>query len=233
MADHRRVKYYLYISDTKVDMLFAQISRNILKKISADLNINLGVVSVSLKEKQSEQTRFDKVNVVSNYINNHLEVGSIDSPQSYFKGTMPMKWGPIFDTGPYHDLVYFAGKTERTSLGLAGSMWHVIGSPKGSGSWGLPSGGHFILKALREFSSDIGISTDNTDPIPDSYYTDPEHKGDLYDIDIARQLVRGPEERLEFLARRLVEGTLDYKTTDFPLAPHVLLGSPIYVAYTD
>ena len=50
---HRQVKYYLYISDTKVDMLFAQIPRNILKKISADLNINLGVISVSLKERNS------------------------------------------------------------------------------------------------------------------------------------------------------------------------------------
>jgi hypothetical protein len=34
-------------------MLFAQIPRNILKKISADLNINLGVISVSLKERNS------------------------------------------------------------------------------------------------------------------------------------------------------------------------------------
>jgi Family of unknown function (DUF7019) len=34
-----------------------------------------------------------------------------------------------------------------------------------------------------------------------------------------------PEARLEFLAKRLVEGNLDSK--------HVLLGSPIYVAYAD
>jgi hypothetical protein len=74
-------------------MRFAQIPRDILKKISADLNINLGVISMNIKEKQSEQTRFDKVKVVSDYINNHLDVGSIDSPQSYFMGKIPMRWG--------------------------------------------------------------------------------------------------------------------------------------------
>ena len=55
------IKDYIYISDTKVDMLFAQIPKNILKKITAELNISVGMVSISLKERQSEQTRFDKV----------------------------------------------------------------------------------------------------------------------------------------------------------------------------
>ena len=55
------IKDYIYISDTKVDMLFAQIPKNILKKITAELNINVGMVSISLKERQSEQTRFDEV----------------------------------------------------------------------------------------------------------------------------------------------------------------------------
>jgi len=76
-------------------MLFAQIPKNILKKISADLNINLGVIRVTLKEKQSEQTRFDKVKVVCNYLNNHLKVGDVDNPGSYFKGTVSMRWGSL------------------------------------------------------------------------------------------------------------------------------------------
>ena len=42
------LKYYLYISDTKVDMLFPQIPGNILKKIGGELHINLGIFNVNL-----------------------------------------------------------------------------------------------------------------------------------------------------------------------------------------
>ena len=122
-------EYYIYISDTKVDMLFAQIPRNILKKITGDLKINLGVISLGLKERKSEQTRFDKVKVVSNYIENHLDVGDVDNPKTYFKGTLPIRWGPLSD--PSSPLVYFGGRTEQTIFGLGGSAQHIIGQQKG------------------------------------------------------------------------------------------------------
>ena len=120
------MKYYIYISDTKVDMLFAQIPTNILKKITAELNINLGMVSVSLKERQNEQTRFHKVEVVNNYINEHLEVGDIDNPKTYFKDTVPMMWGtlPVTPEGQGQlrkNFVYFQGGTKQTKFGLGGS----------------------------------------------------------------------------------------------------------------
>ena len=95
------------------------------------------MVSVSLKERQSEQTRFDKINVVSNYINEHLDVGDVDNPQTYFKGTIPMRWTVLKERGggalqaleneDTRYLVFFTGKTYHTIFGLGGSPQHIIG----------------------------------------------------------------------------------------------------------
>ncbi len=33
--------------------------------------------------------------VVVNYIENNMDVGTIDQPKTYFKGSLPMSWGPL------------------------------------------------------------------------------------------------------------------------------------------
>jgi len=88
------MKYYIYISDTKVDMLYPQIPKSLLKKIASSLNIDLkllGVeVSVSGKSNPSDETRYTKVKIVSEYIEKHIDVGTIDAPSTYLKGTLSM-----------------------------------------------------------------------------------------------------------------------------------------------
>lgn len=181
---------------------------------------------MSLKEKQSEQTRFDKVNVVSNYINEHLDVGDIDSPKTYFKAAIPMRWvtePPGYGNG----FVYFGGKTQDTIFGLGGSVEHVIGEEKARGL--STSFTVQIFRELEKFEPDLprfsGDQTRGNDTTKD--------KGRDYFLDLiatmTKQHLDGPEERLEFLAKRLVEGDL----ANWTIKKHVLLGSPIYVAYAD
>lgn len=78
-----------------------------------------------------------------------------------------------------------------------------------TGEWLKPS-----LKKL-DIHSDFGAPSDDI-----ASHTDP-----LRLVSDAAAWLEGPEEKLEFLAKKLVEGSLDSK--------HVLLGSPIYVAYAD
>jgi hypothetical protein len=80
-------------------MLFAQTPRNIYKKTSADPSVNLGLFRVSLKEKETPQTKYDKLEVVTKYINEHVGAGTVDDPRAYFNGTVPMRWGPFDPTG--------------------------------------------------------------------------------------------------------------------------------------
>ena len=82
------MKYYVYISDTKVDMLYPQIPKPILKRIASSLNIDLKLfgaeLSVGIKNDQADETRYTKVQIVSEYIEKHLDVGSIDAPSTSF-----------------------------------------------------------------------------------------------------------------------------------------------------
>jgi hypothetical protein len=232
------MKYYIYISDTKVDMLFAQIPRNILKKISAELNINLGMVSVSLKEKQSEQTRFHKAKVVSNYINKHLDVGDIDHPKTYFKGTLPMRWGPYGD----EKFVYFGGTTKSgTILGLGGSMHHVIGQERGELSGGAEHSVTFAI--VSKICGELGIPLDYKrletmgEPRDRREMRKPDDELVLDAVGLSTPQLRGPTQNLELLAKKLVEGEGLVNVWNLvksePESKHILLGTPIYVAYAD
>jgi hypothetical protein len=191
------LKYYLYISDTKVDILFAQIPRNILKKISADLNINLGVVSVSLKEKQSEQTRYDKVKVVSDYIENHLDVGDVDHPQAYFKATVSMRWGELWYT------VYFSGKTDQTDFGLGGSIKHILGKPNvkdipENSSTPLILGvlGKLDPDYLRDFPQALEVARDRSVPL--HHWSSPPTDPDMYQLEIISHSVKHMEREAKY-----------------------------------
>ena len=195
------------MSVAKVDMLFAQIPRNILKRISADLSINLGLVSVTLKEKEIQQTLFDKLKVVTMYLNEHVETGTVDNPGSDFKGILPMRWGLYAGS----HLVYFGGETNKTIFGLGGSMYHIIGEERGQSPTHSQSASHAIFSILehgRDDSLDQNIINES-----------------LEAVKMATEKMKGPQQPLDFLAKRLVEGTFKSK--------HILLGSPIYVAYGD
>lgn len=83
------MKYYVYISDTKVDMLYSQIPKKILDKIAVELGINLGIFSLTAKGKgNQEETRYEKLKLVVNYIENNMDVGTVDQPKAYFKGSI-------------------------------------------------------------------------------------------------------------------------------------------------
>jgi hypothetical protein len=72
-----------------------------------------------------------------------------------------------------------------------------------------------------QFYREVDPSTDGK---PHHYATqDEEHTLRL--VRWATSSLKGPKTRLEFLAKRLVEGSLDSK--------HILLGTPIYVADSD
>lgn len=92
-----KMKYYLYVSDAKVDMLYSQIDKSLLKKIAVELSINLKPLGAGLgatiKQIQSEETRYSKLRLVVEYVEKHLDVGWIDGPETYFKGSLPMSWG--------------------------------------------------------------------------------------------------------------------------------------------
>jgi hypothetical protein len=242
------MKYYIYVSDSKVDMLYSQIPHGIREKIAAELKIDLKVLSVSLKEKATEQTRYSKAELVAAYIEKQEDLGTADHPGTYIKDILPMKWGQYSEKD---GLVYFGGRLDDTIVGLCGSMHHVIGTNIGESSAHAYSLTPLIIAALLKDNSEADVlmrteaysSFSRTHSLGNSSDSrSVPSKPVLRAVALATTKMGGPVQRLEFLAKRLVEGWLEASDTIYgeQLAPtdrdtrlRVLLGSPIYVALMD
>lgn len=218
------MKYYIYVSDTKVDMLFPQISRNTGERTAVELGVNLKIASAKRTvEHESQDSRINKLEAVCAHIREAEPVGSIDGPRAWCAGVLDMAWGPITSrNGSPTGIVYFAGSTQNTLFALGGSEKHLLGSTPGSGldlgsiSFGL------ILRLL-----DVTRLSDQPVPPGDGKF--------FFSIIGASRLIQGPRQRLEFLARTLFHG--EYVETRYgqePVTyPHVHLATPIYVALAD
>ena len=220
------LKYYIYASDSKVDMLFAQIPKELLSELAGELKVNLGVVSVSLKQDSPEETRYSKLAIVRQYIEKHAEVGTIDDPKDYFAATVIAKWGPLSGEGVSSEIVYFGGVTSHTVFGLGGSLSHVVGA-RSEGKTQLYSTAPYLLLALsqadpkvaEDVAKDVGL---RRGPASQDFV--------MHAVRLATERLTGPEQRLEFLAKRLVEASSDDPRSAMRTT---LLGSPIYVALAD
>lgn len=116
------MKYYIYLSETKVDMLYEQIPKRLKDRLATELKIDLKFLSTTFTEEASEGTRIAKLKVVTEYIKNNLPLGTVDMPKKYFQGSLRLHWGL------FKNMAYFCGMTERTIFGLGGSFANVIGS---------------------------------------------------------------------------------------------------------
>ena len=215
------MKHYLYVSKTKIDMLYPEILKTILENIDDESNINAGFSSTLTANPDSGKTLYDKLDLISSYLEMEGSIGTVDSPCQYFKGILPMRWGS-YGRDEKSQLIYFGGITDAgTVLGLGGSMDHVLEKEKLS-SHANPNSLPFAI--ANKLSTELNI---------------PLTPGDKYEIEgqsrafalndesyleavsLATHQMEGPLQNLEFLAQRLVAGGEDRK---------VVLGTPIYVA---
>ena len=208
------MKYYIYISDTKVDMLYAQIPIKLREKVATELKIDLKLISTTLTQKAPEITRFSKLKVVDEFIRQNEKFGEVDKPESYFGGSLNMRWGGYPSDFP--KMVYFGGSTPNTILGLGGSLKHVmsnVGDARCSEIIPMASDMPSLLYILEQSENNGFVSCET------------KEVGNL----VAKTTLSmiGAEQRLEFCAKRLVES---YYRTE---RKRVVLGSPIYVALVE
>lgn len=207
-------------------MLYPQIPKPLLKRIASSLSIDLKLfgaeVSLGAKGNQPEDILYSKTKIVSEYIEKHLDVGSVDVPSTYIKGRLSMQQGTLMKQA-----VYFGGTTERTILGLSGSMKHVIGGNRNMGSEiSLPPSLFYgIMPIIEAALIESNLQPDNaTSPITD------EQDHTLRGVAIiTKEEIRGPRQHFEFLAKTLLQGSIRLPNSQ----SYVVLGTPIYVALAD
>ncbi|GAB3934293.1 hypothetical protein GCM10027614_07040 [Micromonospora vulcania] len=126
-------------------------------------------------------------------------------------------------------LVYFAGRTEDTIVGLGGSTFHVIGAspPPEPAAYGFASSTMPALLAGL-VDPDDADSDPRVAQLPEA--ADAEA---LASVHQAGTRLRGPAQNVEFLAKRLLSGPSPYPELDGRPGMSVLLGSPLYVALVD
>ena len=110
----RDLKYYLYASDTKVNMLFEQIYETARKTQKTAIGGKVLGLSASAESTEEESfDRDDKIKAVEEELMERALVGTPEEPKDYFKGRMLMRWGMFDDCGTRREneapLVYFSG----------------------------------------------------------------------------------------------------------------------------
>lgn len=241
MPLHRRPKpplrYFLYVSDAKLDMLFEQIDPRLRRRISAELKVDLKLASLTMRQAEHSAGRMAKLRLVERYLDAYHQVGSLAEPgPEFFRGRLDMQWGWLA-RGKHPDdslpVVFFRGRQDEHFLALAGSRSHVLGqdptAAPGNAVFGYSSAPS-IVAAVRAHVSDLeGVPRypawgEDWDRPPERPTPEPVsfHLSQASYIDLDT-----PPQPMEFLAIPLGEGQL--KLRDGSHA-HGVLGTPIYVA---
>ena len=236
------MKYYLYISDAKIDMLYPQVPHPVKEKVATQFGFDLKFLSASRRtEADREENRISRLEVVTQFIRDFCKLGTLDQPDDYIEDAMSMRTTCVPDNNPL--FVYFGGNINKTYVGLWGSLKHVIGN----------SGVDHSLTVSSSLARDAlwylitGLEDDFTPTSPsdsarleayerrmdifrgmriNAFAAPPESWGGL--IMIANSDMNShPEQRVEFMAKRLLE------QHDSEAGYRFLLATPLYIALTD
>jgi hypothetical protein len=222
----QEMKYYIYISPIKVDMLYAQIPQGLKSKIATKLTIDLKLIKTEFSEKQSQENLFSKLKIVTDYLDQGEELGTVDNPKAYFRGELPMRWGPYgMGYGKEEPIVYFGGITNKTIVGLGGSNQHVIGNPGSS----LAFSDSLAPMLISVLTKELGLASKEG-----KYEFENQDFLALEAVAGGTHSMRGPKQKIQFIAKKLIFSQ-DLET-DFRSnweGRGVLLGSPIYAALAD
>jgi len=208
------MKYYTYISDAKVDMLFPQVPHDIKKKVATEFGIDLKFLSAKRKaEAEPEENRITRLEVVAEFIRNSGKVGSVDDPNEYIADILQM-WNTTIE-----EIFYLTGRTEKTFFGMGGSLQHVIGSAAKSE---LPQSiAGVMFNSLRKFLNEESPQTHADETFLSIF---------MGVADSQNNWLKGPTEKFEFLAKRLWYESWTSKNSQELRA---LLATPLYVAKAD
>lgn len=213
-----KVRYYIYISDAKVNMLFPQIA--------SEPNMS--------PARGTGDARIQRLEAVLRFIEGSGRIGSIDEPSDYVFGSEELYWGHFHESDIAENrsapaIVAFCGRTPRTTMLMCGATRHLVGNHQpevpGYSSSHVP----YLLKTLLTAVELEGGKPEDIIRQP-SGNTEAE-KLPRRGRELALALVShawghvdGVEQKLEFLAKPLLSGP------GLHGAQRCLLASPLYVS---
>ncbi|OEU90155.1 hypothetical protein DB35_02230 [Streptomyces abyssalis] len=205
------LKYYLYISQSKLDNLLPQIPQSFIKAFETEFKVSAGVLGATVRGKPggdpSEVSA--RVGVLDAYLRKSEPPGSVAQPGRYIAGAESFRYGIVHEYAS--QLAFFGGPVDGVRCALIGSPDSLVGAAPKAGANHAPY--YYTLKFLNALASAPEWQQATGEP---DYYSYPEA------VDIALQALSStPPTRLEFLAKTL------------HVEPGVVVATPIYVAMAD
>lgn len=228
------MKYYLYISDSKIEMLYSQIATSTGRSREASIGFDVKVLKGEIKHGRGvPENSVTRLNNVVEALRNSGAVGSIDAPKKYIGGTLSMTWSSYGWARKEEDLpiTFWSYSASGIAMALAGSKHNLLGEQR-------PGSAHshsLTLPMVQWFLDNL------QEPVPDSAKQNlkvPKGWGELDEFDIANGTwlaatqASGIKESTEFVARVLHDSTWPEGFRDSN-AKRILLASPLYVASVD
>jgi hypothetical protein len=124
----RRLEFFIYTSQAKVEMLYAQASARRRVGLETELKANLGVAEAVVKGSSNDQVDaelYEKIHVIEKHLRRVGDVGTVQNPRRFIEGEMHARFGIVTDYAA--SLVFFGGSIERTKVGLIGAPESVVG----------------------------------------------------------------------------------------------------------
>jgi len=222
-----KMKYYLYISDAKVNMLWEQIRNVSPSKKSIEIKLDVKLFSSSFQEEFIPiNGRIQKLQEVEKYIRKHSSVGTLDNPDDFIADTMDMQWNIDTQDLP---LVYMWGYRSLSlpPLGvcLGGSAKHLISSNNDdeNNTGTISNHPSLIPNLLRNFGRALQESNRLSNGWTEKMENEVRRNFLLNDV---------PKRRMEFLVKSLLPApyTISVMHGDFE-AVRLYIGTPLYVAF--
>jgi hypothetical protein len=247
------MKYYLYISDTKVDMLYEQIPHDGNMKTSTEFGFDLKFAKASRKvEEETESNRYTRLDTVLQVLQDSGEIGSLDDPREYVRAQFPMRFAPwgskakAFRWGSRSEqskstaqFVCFVGKTGDFEVLLWGSAKHMLGSSQDTNPGCWHSSTSLATFAMWDFFDRINHDVDwRIAPTKEeeTNFADLRKYGTQW-RGIRANFFAASDEALAVLATRTIYGELlgpdqmvEFVAKRFQHTSSSFLGTPLYVA---
>jgi hypothetical protein len=211
--EDRILRYLVYLSDVKLQLLFDQIDEPVRRSLAAELKLDgklLGIIldNANIDPSLRRRGRLMKLSLVEKHLERNSVVGDATASRGFFKTEMMMDWKPIDG-----DTVLFCGYKSDMLVVLGGSNSHLLGQSPSESRIGSHS------YAIRQ-SLDLAFG-------PPAASARTEDLG--WHLDAAAAAIYKTPQRVAFLAHAIARGPLDPP----PLPREYLLATPIFVELID
>ena len=229
------VRYYVYVSRAKVEMLHPQIPRNTLARLTAlgDIEAKVAFLSLRLKHR-NESGLVQKLAAVARFLHHEGLVGTATNPRDYIhdmcelRTSIPLSRDNDQQMADLFDFVLWGDK--QLGLSLVGSRQNLVGEPvvpkRKSGNYSQLRHVIQLVQAVERAETRT-VSLDQCGPYVANQWCD---RGWLIDGATVRNhanrlnsFLAGPPCTYEFLAKVLLYDSHD------PRGPG-LIATPLYVA---